>query len=85
MVRYAYLELRGSSVRPISIKERKLKLGVHNTLTFINPNGMENSVSLVKKDHILVFKGVAPIERFFYHDYCAFILELVYTCNIFLI
>jgi hypothetical protein len=68
-------ELKGASVRPITVKERKLRFGVHNTLTYVNTGGMENSVGLVKKDHIHVFKGVVPIERFFYHDYCAFVLE----------
>jgi hypothetical protein len=75
-------ELKGASVRPITVRERKLKFGVHNTLTYVNTGGIENSISLVKKDHILVFKGVVPIERFFYHDYNAFVLELVYTCKI---
>ena len=82
MVIYNNVELiNENNLYPITIRERKLKFGIHNTWNFTSLNGMENSVSLAKKDHILVFKGVAPIERFFYHDYCAFILELAYTCN----
>ena len=74
--------LHENNINPINIKERKLRIGIHNTWNFINSNGMENSVSLSKKDHILVFKGVAPIDKFFFNDYCAFVLELVYTCKL---
>jgi hypothetical protein len=77
MVSYFDIELQNdNNIHPINIKERKLKFGIHNSWNFI---GMENSVSLSKKDHILIFKGVAPMERFFYHDCCAFIFEIVYT------
>ena len=69
----------------IIIKERRLKCGIHNTWCFINSNGLENSISLIKKDEItLYYKGVLAIDKFFADNLasCAFIIELNYTLSI---
>ncbi len=65
----------------IIIKERRLKCGIHNTWCFINSNALENSISLVKNQNFLEFKGLFAIDRFFTDQQasCAFIIELHYT------
>ena len=67
----------------VYIKERKLKCGVHNTWCFINTNGLENSVTLTKKDNNLNYLGVLTIDHFFVEEsLCGFILELDYVVTI---
>lgn len=71
-----------SNLNPISIKERKLKIGIHNTYTFINSNGIQNSITLTKKEDTLFFKGVSHVDYFFLDEFCAFIFELNYTSKL---
>ena len=67
----------------VYIKERKLKCGVHNTWCFINTNGLENSVTLTRKDNKLYYSGVLTVDNFFVEEaLCGFILELVYVVTI---
>ena len=68
----------------ITIKERRLKCGIHNTWCFINTNGLENSLTLTKKDELLFYKGVLAIDKFFpdENNSCALIIELNYIINI---
>jgi hypothetical protein len=67
----------------VYIKERKLKCGVHNTWCFINTNGLENSVTLTKKDNSLNYQGVLTVDHFFVEEsLCGFILELDYVVTI---
>ena len=67
----------------VYIKERKLKCGVHNTWCFINTNGLENSVTLTKKDNQLNYSGVLTVDHFFVEEaLCGFILELDYVVTI---
>ena len=67
----------------VYIKERKLKCGVHNTWCFINTNGLENSVTLTKKDNNLNYLGVLTVDHFFVEEsLCGFILELDYVVTI---
>ena len=67
----------------VYIKERKLKCGVHNTWCFINTNGLENSVTLTKKDNSLNYFGVLTVDHFFVQEsLCGFILELDYVVTI---
>ena len=68
----------------ITIKERRLKCGIHNTWCFINTNGLENSLTLTKKDELLFYKGVLAIDKFFPDEKnsCALIIELNYIINI---
>ena len=66
----------------VIIKERRLKCGLHNTWCFINSNGLENSITLIKKDeNTLMYKGVLAIDKYFSDNQasCAFIIELNYT------
>ena len=69
------------NVNEIIIKERRLKCGIHNTWCFINSNGLENSISLIKNQNYLEFKGLFAIDRFFTDQQAssAFIIELHYT------
>ena len=67
----------------VYIKERKLKCGVHNTWCFINTNGLENSVTLTKKENELNYLGALTVDRFFVEEsLCGFILELDYVVTI---
>ena len=67
----------------VYIKERKLKCGVHNTWCFINTNGLENSVTLTKKENNLNYLGVLTVDHFFVEEsLCGFILELDYVVTI---
>ena len=69
----------------VYIKERKLKCGVHNTWCFINTNGLENSVTLTKReeDNTLNYIGILTVDHFFIEDaLCGFILELDYIVTI---
>ena len=67
----------------VYIKERKLKCGVHNTWCFINTNGLENSVTLTKKDNTLNYQGILTVDHFFVEEaLCGFILELDYIVTI---
>ena len=67
-----------TSLNPILIKERKIKIGIHNTHTFINSTGIQNGLSLTKKENTLFFKGVSHIDNYFPDDLCGFIIELNY-------
>lgn len=71
------------NLNPIQIKERKLKCGLHNTWSFINANGIDNSVTLSKKEHVLFYKGVTHIDNYFSDESIAFVMELSYTCIIY--
>ena len=68
----------------VFIKERRLKCGVHNTWCFINSNGLENSLTLLKKEDRLIYKGALLVDNFFSDELssCAFILELNYTITV---
>ena len=67
----------------VYIKERKLKCGVHNTWCFINTNGLENSVTLTKKEDTLNYIGILTVDRFFVEEaLCGLILELDYIVTI---
>ena len=67
----------------VYIKERKLKCGVHNTWCFINTNGLENSVTLTKKDNTLNYIGILTVDHFFVEEsLCGIILELDYIVTI---
>ena len=67
----------------VYIKERKLKCGVHNTWCFINTNGLENSVTLTKKENTLNYIGILTVDHFFVEEsLCGFILELDYIVTI---
>ena len=68
----------------IFIKERRLKCGIHNTWCFINSNGLENAMTLSKKDNKLINKGVLLIDNFFSDELssCALIIELNYTITV---
>ena len=67
----------------VYIKERKLKCGVHNTWCYVNTNGLENSVTLTKKEDNLVYLGVLTVDHFFVEEsLCGFILELDYVVTI---
>lgn len=69
-------------MNPIIIKERKLKIGIHNTFTFINSNGIQNSISLTKKENTLFFKGVSHLDNYFQDESCGFVFELNYYSKI---
>ena len=50
----------------IYIKERRIKCGMHNTWKFINSNGIENSISLIKiSKNKLQSNGVLMVDKFF--------------------
>ena len=71
----------------VYIKERKLKCGVHNTWCFINTNGLENSVTLTKKENehdiTLNYQGILTVDHFFVEEnLCGLILELDYIVTI---
>ena len=67
----------------IYIKERKLRCGVHNTWCFINTNGLENSITLTKKENTLNYIGILTVDHFFVEEsLCGFILELDYILTI---
>ena len=69
----------------VVIKERRLKCGSHNTWCFINSNGLENSITLIKKDeNTLIYKGVLATDKYFSDNQssCAFIIELNYTLSL---
>jgi len=81
--KYNYKDLPpNSNLSPISIRERKLNIGIHNTYTFINSNGIKNSIPLTKKENTLFFKGVSHVDYYFIDEFCAFIFELNYTSKI---
>ncbi|MCQ2817076.1 MAG: hypothetical protein MJ252_07410 [archaeon] len=65
----------------IKIKERRLKVGFHNTWSFINHNGIENGVSLSKENNYLECKGRLQVNPFYIDEIgpSALILELNYT------
>ena len=72
-----------SKYNDVYIKERKLKCGVHNTWCFVNTNGLENSVTLTKKDNSLNYIGILTVDHFFVEEsLCGFILELDYIVAI---
>ena len=72
-----------SKYNKVYIKERKLKCGVHNTWCFVNTNGLENSVTLTKKDNSLNYIGILTVDHFFVEEsLCGFILELDYIVAI---
>ena len=72
-----------SKYNKVYIKERKLKCGVHNTWCFANTNGLENSVTLTKKDNSLNYIGILTVDHFFVEEsLCGFILELDYIVAI---
>ena len=71
----------------VYIKERKLKCGVHNTWCFINTNGLENSVTLTKKENendiTLNYQGILTVDHFFVEESLSgLILELDYIVTI---
>jgi hypothetical protein len=73
-------------LKKVYIKERKLKCGVHNTWCFVNSNGLENTISLIKEEgsNILKYKGGFHIDHFFSSELslCAFVLELNYIVTV---
>jgi hypothetical protein len=71
-----------NNLNPVIVKERKLRCGIHNSWTFINSNGLENFVSLSKKENFLFYKGVQHIDNFFNSENCGLILELSYTLSL---
>ena len=82
-IKYKINEEDYNQYNSVYIKERKLKCGVHNTWCFINTNGLENSVTLTKKDNTLNYLGVLTVDHFFVEDsLCGFILELDYIVTI---
>ena len=82
-IKYKINEEDYNQYNSVYIKERKLKCGVHNTWCFINTNGLENSVTLTKKDNTLNYLGVLTVDHFFVEEsLCGFILELDYIVTI---
>ena len=82
-------KIKGTNERQLKkvyIKERKLKCGVHNTWCFVNSNGLENTISLIKEEgsNILKYKGGLHIDHFFSSELslCAFVLELNYIVTV---
>lgn len=71
-----------NNLNPVIVKERKLRCGIHNSWTFINSSGLENFVSLSKKENFLFYKGVQHIDNFFNSENCGLILELSYTLSL---
>ena len=56
---------------------------MHNTWCFINTNGLENSVTLTKKENTLNYIGILTVDHFFVEEsLCGFILELDYIVTI---
>jgi len=68
-----------ANLNQIVIRERKLKIGIHNTYTFINSNGIQNSIPLTRRENTLIFKGVSHVDNYFQDEFCAFIFELNYS------
>jgi len=80
------ITIESQTLPPIQIMERRLKIGIHNTWKFINDNGSENSVILtLSNDKIggdLNFKGVLPVDNYFFDESIGFIMELVYISKL---
>ena len=60
---------------------------MHNTWCFINTNGLENSVTLTKKENehdiTLNYQGILTVDHFFVEEnLCGLILELDYIVTI---
>ena len=69
----------------VYIKERRIKCGIHNTWKFINSNGIQNSITMVKiSKNKLQANGVLMIDKFFSDPLScsAIILELEYVVTI---
>ena len=83
--RYKKYKIEENETNKIYIKERRIKCGMHNTWKFINSNGIQNSMTLVKiSKNILQANGVLMVDRFFSDPLscCAIILELEYILTI---
>ena len=78
-------QIQENEFNKIYIKERRIKCGMHNTWKFINSNGIQNSISLIKiSKNKLQSNGVLMVDRFFADalSCSAIIIELEYVITI---
>ena len=78
-------QIQENEFNKIYIKERRIKCGMHNTWKFINSNGIQNSISLIKiSKNKLQSNGVLMVDRFFADSLScsAIIIELEYVITI---
>lgn len=87
IIQYARLYFKSksyNSIENIFIKERKLRIGVHNTWKYINTNGSNNVISLSQKDIYLISKNILHMDNYIeeMRDFCGIIFELIYVIDI---
>lgn len=71
--------LQANATPQITVKDRKLKVSVHNTWKFLNSN--ENAVSLILRETTLISKNVQCLDKYLFdlEMKCGLVFELIYT------
>ena len=70
------------SIANCLIKNRKLRVAMHNSITFVGHSSITGAISLKKENNILNYKGVLHLDYFHENENVAFYFELVYQVTI---